>query len=395
MDVRIDSFRALLDSLPSIAKEGLLIHAQRLPASARTMLLPRQLAYYYDRHADGESVGKPAGFVCGVSGRNLLPAVNFCQDIRAWRARLERHGIKVVKAASFSGRSQRDHLRYAKKIGYPVVLKPVIRNTLYEEFITDISNENELEFLFRKSRELKKNKASDLTASPYAMTRLSEDHVDEHGRRFLPLSVRYLLEKQLAGRHLRLIMAEGQLAAAFHKPLQDKAWQPADNLHESYRALGEKVAKVMQGMAFLRIDLVVEDPASEAKEGNHAVISLSEHLKCYKLYDEHPAVTQRLLELVAGCSPDISLETPLQIEAVLAGISRGERLERELRRTAQALGMELAIEELDQVTGRVRFHASGPAWAGSALTWAYANGLGIEEIPTSVDVKVIRSGRGG
>ncbi|MDI5933053.1 hypothetical protein [Halomonas kalidii] len=389
MDVRIDSFGALLDSLPSITKEGLLIHAQRLPASARTLLLPRQLAYYYDHPAsDGEPVQQPAGFVCGVNGRNLLPAVNFCQDIRAWRARLERHGIKVVSAASFSGRSQRDHQRYAKKLGYPVVLKPVIRNTLYEEYITDIKSEDELEFLFRKSRELKKNKASDLAASPYAMTRLSEDHVDEHGRRYLPLSVRYMLEKQLEGRQLRLIMAEGQVVAAVHKYPQDQVWQIVETLHESYRVLGEKVAGVMQGMAYLRIDLIVDDPSIEAQDGNHAVIALSEHLKCYKLYYDHPALTQQLLERVAGGTPGRSLDAPMRFAAVLAGISHGQRLESELMRTGRAMGLELTLEELDEVTGRVRFQAVGPAWAGCALTWVYANGLGIEQVPTSVDIQM-------
>ncbi|AXY41421.1 hypothetical protein [Halomonas sp. JS92-SW72] len=393
MDVRIDSFSAVLNSLPSIAREGLLIHAQRLPASARTLLLPRQLAYYYadsTEHADSTEAGAPDGFVCGVSGRNLLPAVNFCQDIRAWRARLERHGIKVVKAASFSGRSQRDHLRFARKIGYPVVLKPVIRNTLYEEYVKEIKREAELDFLFSHSRELKKNKASDLAASPYAMTRLSEDHVDEHGRRYLPLSVRYMVEKQLEGEQLRLIMADGQVAAAFHKRPEHRAWQTVGALHASYRALGEKVAAVMQGMAYLRIDLIVDDATREAQEGNHAVIALSEHLKCYKLYHDHPVESQRLLERVAGGASDRPLEAPMQFSAVLAGISHGPRLEKELVRTTQALGLELILEELDEVTGRVRFQAAGPAWAGSALTWVYANGLGIEEVPTSVDVTIVR-----
>lgn len=382
MDVRIDSFGALLDSLPSITKEGLLVHALRLPTSARALLLPRQLAYYYDAQADQESSDAPEGFVCGVSGRNLLPAVNFCQDIRAWRTHLERHGIKVVKAASFSGRSLRDHLRYAKKIGYPVVLKPVIRNTLYEEFIRDIKTEDELEFLFRKSRELKKNKASDLSASPYAMTRLSEDYVDEHGRPFLPLSVRYMLEKQLSGQHLRLIVAEGEVVAALYKDPKEKLWKLADILHNSYRMLGKKIADTMQGMVFLRIDLIVDDPSSEATEHNYAVISLSEHLKLYKLYHEHPSLTQRLLEMVAGRSS--ANDSNQQHYIVLSGISNEQRLQQELIRVCQALGVKIDVEDIDEVTGRVSFKSLGTGWSLAGLSWIYANGLSIEEVPTSV-----------
>ncbi|CAM9286828.1 unnamed protein product [Ectocarpus sp. 12 AP-2014] len=386
MDASLDNFTNFLEKLPSITKEGLLVHALRMPNSAQSLLLPRQLAYYYQQiptpEAGAENV-KPSGYVCGVSGRNLLPEVNFCQDIRAWRARLERAGIKVVKAASFSGRSIRDHIRYARKIGYPVVLKPVIRNTLFEEYIKDIKNDAELEFLFRQSRELKKQKASDLSASPYAMTRLSEDHIDEHGRTFLPLSVRYMVEKQQEGQQLRLIMAFGNVVAALTKPAGAKQWQQSTDIHESYHDVGRKVAKVLQGMDFLRIDLIVDNPAATASDGNHVVIAVSEHLKCYKLITDHFDTTQAILEQVAECKmPDLSKEATIHVE--LSGVSNGQRLKKELADVANMLALTLKLDELDEVIGRVNFELSGPFWALASLTWIYANGLGINEVPTSV-----------
>lgn len=386
MDASLDNFTNLLEKLPSITKEGLLVHALRMPNSAQSLLLPRQLAYYYQQiptpEAGAENV-KPSGYVCGVSGRNLLPEVNFCQDIRAWRARLERAGVKVVKAASFSGRSIRDHIRYARKIGYPVVLKPVIRNTLFEEYIKDIKNDAELEFLFRQSRELKKQKASDLSASPYAMTRLSEDHIDEHGRKFLPLSVRYMVEKQQEGQQLRLIMAFGNVVAALTKPAGAKQWQQSADIHESYHGVGRKVAKVLQGMDFLRIDLIVDNPASPASDDNHVVIAVSEHLKCYKLITDHFDTTQAILEQVAECKmPDLAKEATIHVE--LSGVSNGQRLKQELADVANMLALTLKLDELDEVIGRVHFELSGPNWALACLTWIYANGLGINEVPTSV-----------
>jgi hypothetical protein len=381
LDTRFDSFSALVNLLPSYTREGLLVHARLMPLSARTLLLPRQLAYYYPR----KSGQKPLGFVSGVSGRNELSTVNFCQDIRGWRARLERHGIKVVKAASFSGRSQRDHLRFAEEIGYPVVLKPVIRNTLYEECSKDIASAEELAVKFKQSRLLRKNKASDLTASPYAMTRLSEDHVDEQGNRFLPLGVRYMVEKQLEGRQLRLIMARGQVAAAFHRSSGEKSWQTADSLHPSYVELGEKVAAVMQGMAFLRIDLIIQDQQVEAGKTNYGVIGISEHLKLYKLLRDHPVLVQRLLGLVADGGDPHARPESLQVRVVLSGISNEKLLCSELEKTADSLGVEAAIGELDDVTGCVSLQIAGPSWAAAGLTWVYANGLGLSEIPTSVD----------
>lgn len=386
MDASLDNFTNLLEQLPSITKEGLLVHALRMPNSAQSLLLPRQLAYYYQQiptpEAGAENV-KPSGYVCGVSGRNLLPEVNFCQDIRAWRARLERAGVKVVKAASFSGRSIRDHVRYARKIGYPVVLKPVIRNTLFEEYIKDIKNDAELEFLFRQSRELKKQKASDLSASPYAMTRLSEDHIDEHGRKFLPLSVRYMVEKQQEGQQLRLIMAFGNVVAVLTKPAGAKQWQQSADLHESYHGVGRKVAKVLQGMDFLRIDLIVDNPASPASDDNHVVIAVSEHLKCYKLITDHFDTAQAILEQVAECKmPDLAKEATIHVE--LSGVSNGQRLKKELADVANMLALTLKLDELDEVIGRVHFELSGPSWALASLTWIYANGLGIKEVPTSV-----------
>src|SRR5690554_3228225 len=336
MDTPFNSFTSLLEKLPSITREGLLVHAMRMPGSTKALLLPRQLAYYYAlSDADVASLvsesplARPAGFVCGVSGRNQLPAANFCQDIRAWRARLERSDIKVVKAASFSGRSRRDHIRYARRIGYPVVLKPVIRNTLFEEFVKDIKSDDELEFLFHQSRELKKQKASDLAASPYAMTRLSEDHVDEHGRKFLPLSVRYMVEKQQPGQLLRLLLDQGRVVAAFIKPDEDGAWQQADGLHESYLELGRKVDRVLQGLAFLRVDLKVDDPSVPADEDNHAVIALSEHLKCYKLLKDHPEAAWQILVRVAECQKP-ELESQVTRDVELSGVSNGQRLRDEL-----------------------------------------------------------------
>jgi hypothetical protein len=396
MDTRFDSFASLLGKLPGITREGLLIHAMRMPGSAKALLLPRQLAYYYSFPEASPSSSQPAGnapptspsarptgFVCGVSGRSQLPAVNFCQDIRAWRARLERRGIQVVKAASFSGRSRRDHIRYARKIGYPVVLKPVIRNTLFEEFVKDIKSDDELEFLFRQSRELKKQKASDLAASPYAMTRLSEDHVDEHGRKFLPLSVRYMVEKQQPGQLVRLLVARGRVVAAFIKPEEDQGWQQAQGLHDSYLKIGEEVDRVLQGMAFLRVDLKVADPTAPADDGNHAVIALSEHLKCYKLLADHPEQAWSILGQVAECQKP-ALESQATRKVELSGVSNGERLKQELTQVAATLGIAIELKELDQVTGRVQLTATGPLWALAGLTWIYANGLGIDEVPTSV-----------
>ncbi|MGP9497488.1 hypothetical protein [Halomonas sp. AOP43-D1-4] len=388
MDASLENFTDLLGKLPSITREGLLVHALRMPTSAQSLLLPRQLAYYYQqipKPEAGAENAKPSGYVCGVSGRNLLPEVNFCQDIRAWRARLERAGVKVVKAASFSGRSIRDHIRYARKIGYPVVLKPVIRNTLFEEYIKDIKNDAELEFLFRQSRELKKQKASDLSASPYAMTRLSEDHIDEHGRKFLPLSVRYMVEKQQEGEQLRLIVAFGKVVAALTKPAGAKQWQQSDDIHESYEAVGRKVAKVLQGMDFLRVDLIVDNPTEPANNDNYVVIALSEHLKCYKLISDHFDAAQAILEQVAECKmPDLSTEATIHVE--LSGVSNGQRLKQELGDVASVLALTLKLDELDEVTGRVHFELSGPTWALASLTWIYANGLGINEVPTSVTV---------
>lgn len=390
MDASLENFTDLLGKLPAITREGLLVHAMRMPNSAQSLLLPRQLAYYYQQiptpKAGAENI-KPSGYVCGVSGRNLLPEVNFCQDIRAWRARLERSGVKVVKAASFSGRSIRDHIRYARKIGYPVVLKPVIRNTLFEEYIKDIKNDAELEFLFRQSRELKKQKASDLSASPYAMTRLSEDHIDEHGRKFLPLSVRYMVEKQQQGQQLRLIVAFGKIVAALTKPAGAKQWQQSTDIHESYKAVGRKVAKVLQGMDFLRVDLIVDNPLEPASDDNHVVIALSEHLKCYKLITDHFDTTQAILEQVAECKmPDLSKQATMHVE--LSGVSNGLRLKQELTDVANVLALGLKLDELDEVTGRVNFELSGPTWALASLTWIYANGLGINEVPTSATVRI-------
>lgn len=396
MEARIPNFNSLLSKMPGITCEGLLIHAMRMSNSAQALLLPRQLAYYYEQLPSqapataetAEAPHNPVGFVCGVSGRNELPAVNFCQDIRAWRARLERGGINVVKAASFSGRSLRDHTHYARKIGYPVVLKPVIRNTLFEEHITEIVSDDELEFLFRQSRDMSKQNASDLAESPYAMTRLSEDHVDEHGRRCLPLGVRYMVEKQRKGQALRLIIAQNQVVSAFTKPDGSDQWLEATELHESYLTLGAKIARVLQGMAFLRVDLIVDDPAAPADKAkdNYAVIAVSEHLKCYGLLESSPDMAWHILQQVAECQPP-ELNSHIAREVELSGVSNGERLKQELTQAAALFGVDIDLQDLDQVTGRVTFSASGPLWALAGLTWGYANGLGVDEVPTSVTIR--------
>lgn len=376
----IDSFDAFLNSLPTVAREGFLVNAKLMPLSERTLLLPRQLAYYYNNN-------QPLGFVAGVSGRNQLPTANFCQDIRSWRIMLQRGGVSVIEGASFSGRAKQDHLRYANKVGYPVVLKPVVRNTLYEESIKNINTEEELKESFIASRVLKKNKASDLSASPYAMTRLSEDHIDERGHRFLPLGVRYMVEKQLAGQQLRLIIAHGEVVAAFYKDSKSDFWHTAASLHDSYKALGSKIANIMQGMAFIRVDLIVEDISDIVTDSNYSVVVLSEHLKLYEHFNEHSQQISSLLSYVTESNANVNMEDNVfqKYHIKLTGISNSERLKEELSVAAGNLGLALDIEDLDQVTGSVDFTIEGSAWAISALTWAYANGILNQEIPTSVD----------
>lgn len=396
MEARLNNFASMLSKMPSITREGLLIHAMRMSSNAKVLLLPRQLAYYYEElpsqvSATTEATAasyKPVGFVCGVSGRNQLPTVNFCQDIRAWRARLERGGINVVKAASFSGRSLRDYTHYARRIGYPVVLKPVIRNTLFEEHITGIDSDSELKFLFRQTREMRKQSASDLAASPYAMTRLSEDHVDEHGRLCLPLGVRYMVEQQRVGQSLRLIIAQGKVVSALSKPSGSDDWLQTTKLHDSYFELGAKIADILQGMAFLRVDLIIDDPTTPADKAQdtYAVIAISEHLKCYGLLENHPDMAWDILQQVAECQkPNVNSHIAREVE--LSGVSNGERLKQELTEAATLFGIDIDLQELDQVTGRVKFSASGPLWALAGLTWSYANGLGIDEVPTSVTIQ--------
>lgn len=267
--------RSLLFDCSAELLDGWLVHASAIRHGLHTWLLPGQALM---TGSDSESMGE-LSFAHGVPLEGQLSMATLVQDKRIRRAMLEEQDIPIPKGATFSiGRGSRDARRYASRIGYPVVVKPMVGDNTIET----LSNIASLEDLRAAMRYLKVAPPfrPDHIASSYAFTAIQTPRED--GSAETRESYRYLIEKELSGRYIRTLTVHDELVSAVHAP--HGAWsQIADGqdllgtLHHSFEALISRVCHTFSGLSVVAVDVVVsEDPSLPLDQQNVAVVEVSE-----------------------------------------------------------------------------------------------------------------------
>src|SRR5690606_41279686 len=153
------------------------------------------------RPAEG---GPELSFVHGIPQTSSLAAVTYAQDKRMRRELLERAGLLVPPGGSFAiGRELDEALAFASEIGYPVVVKPAVGDNISESLV-DIGDEQQLREAIAYLRQPELERPS-FTRSAYGLTLLLEPE-EEDGRTVAPAGYQFLLERQVPGNYLRLVV---------------------------------------------------------------------------------------------------------------------------------------------------------------------------------------------
>ncbi|MGP9625793.1 hypothetical protein ACT3SA_07335 [Halomonas sp. AOP42-A1-22] len=243
--------------------DGFNVLCQALLYGARVKVMPGQLFLI-----EGEGQSKKTAFVHSVALSTRLSTITFVLQKRFRRAIHQRKKVPVPVGATFSYFAKRDPARYAKKIGYPVVVKEVFgENPAYAVY--DVKNAKQLAKAITKVKAHLPTTAEQEPAS-YAQTiNLSSAEMDEDGTRTKSDKARFLIEKQLQGTQYRSFVVNGKHALTLQKD-NNAIYEVMPD--EKIRHLAGQAVNVISGLANGTVDIVSE------VDGGAYVVELSERI---------------------------------------------------------------------------------------------------------------------
>lgn len=374
-----------VDACPPELTDGWLVHTAALQAGYATLLFPGQAMLLAD---GGEDV--PEGsFVHGVPHQTQLAAATFVQDRRVRRAMLEKEKIPVPRGATFSlgGRIQ-GALGFAKRLGFPLVLKPMVGDNTIE---TRVGLKDSLELTeaiddLRVAPQLR----ADYTSASYAFTAIHTPREDDSTK--TRGNYRYLIEDHLHGRYVRFLLVNHKVVSVFESP--GGAWDFTEagrevlgSTHSSLLGHAERTESVFPGLAVTAVDMVLEKGISVPLDSqNCAVVEVSERPWLAMQASVSPEwsleIARAILAQTVGLSGALREPTPtVDLDVRWQGVTDMEGFLGTVREMASTAGVTSQVEPEDIVGGIARGRLSGPA-ATIALfnELAVAGHIGAEQL---------------
>lgn len=357
--------------------DGWAIHAAALEHGVNTTLFPGQVLLCHGPE------GAQGAFANGVPNSSRLSTVSFTQDNHIRRELVAARDVPVPRARSFSvGSGLADALEYAEHLGYPVVLKPVLNDSTIE-VIAGVTDSDDLIAAWQYYGTVPTLR-SDFTAGSYSITQPMTPR--KGGGTRTRRSYRILVEEQVHGQYLRLLIVDGELVSCVIAP--DGPWQTylaqeiLENIHPSVRDIAQEVWAAYPGLTVMAVDVVLRDYTAEQSEGSWQLVELSERPW---LFLQHQTQTEtfrhsatRILQAeLASSSTDMSLNSVSKEVAVSfrwEGISRpGETVE-EIAALSRTAGLVGWAHVHDTIGGVITGH-----WQGTAPTIALLNELAVSD----------------
>ncbi len=351
-------------AIPAVIRDGYEVHRAALRHGLNVLLYPRQVMM--TRPAEG---GPELSFVHGIPQTSSLAAVTYAQDKRMRRELLERAGLLVPPGGSFAiGRELDEALAFASEIGYPVVVKPAVGDNISESLV-DIGDEQQLREAIAYLRQPELERPS-FTRSAYGLTLLLEPE-EEDGRTVAPAGYQFLLERQVQGNYLRLVVLGEEIISAIHcadgptPTAGDK--EVTDELHPSLRALATAALRTIPELPLAAIDVVLTDHRRPVDEQQVWIVELSERpwLSTQAAISEH--ASQRIGEAIlqyeanaAGLSLPPSKDD-VSVEFLIEGATNPEAVVSAIAAAAADAGLTKQVSVLDRVDGTVNGNLHGSA----------------------------------
>jgi hypothetical protein len=266
---------AVADGIPDDLRDGYEIHRAALSYGMDVSLYPRQVLLAGYRDSDVR-----LAFVHGIPQTSNLAAVTYAQDKRMRRELLARAGLPVPEGATFAIGRQRDGARrFARAIGYPVVVKPAVGENMREVF-AGLWNERELDAAIDYFRTPEADRPG-FTRAAYSLTLLLEPD-EEDGRTVTPAGYQFLLERHVSGRPLRLLVIGDRVVSGVYLPGDSATAQDGtggdvcDEVHPTVAALAVRAARAVPGLAAAAVDLVLADHRRAVRDQPLWIVDFSE-----------------------------------------------------------------------------------------------------------------------
>lgn len=244
-------------TVPAELRDGYEVHQSLLRHGLDVVLYPRQVMM-------ASTAAGELSFVHGIPETSTLSAVTYAQDKRMRRAQLERAGVPVPKGATFSvGRGIKEAKAFARRVGYPVVVKPAMGDNAIEAF-ADVADEEQLDAAIDYLR-TPPTERDTFVRSAYALTELREPG-EEEGRIVVPPGYRFLVEQQVTGSYVRLLVIGREVRSAVRLPVPPGVMAPLEpgedvfaELHPTVAELAVRAVSGIPGLTVASVDLVVSD----------------------------------------------------------------------------------------------------------------------------------------
>ncbi|MDZ5077002.1 hypothetical protein [Nesterenkonia sp. HG001] len=356
--------------MPSALRDGFEVHTAALARRMSVTLLPRQVLIV---GGDGRPAGETA-FAHGIPQTTTLSGATFAQDKRIRRAILAKAGFKVPKGATFSvGRSRGAARRYAERIGYPVVLKPAQGDNTIETQ-ADIRDEEALvrgaEYFFAPPGD-----RADYVRAAYALTELREPGI-HNGQIVVPPGYRFLIEEQVRGAYVRLLVLEGQIVNAMYLPhgpwnSGDQGKDITDEVHESLKTVARDVVTAFQGLSLAAVDVVVPDWRTEVTRQEVPIVELSERpwlaVQGAVSSDTAEELAVAILESGVARTLPTPTDTGIHVQTRLEGAVNAQGFLDAMIGAADTLDLEAMGQVADTALGTVTMTLRGGAHDVAAL----------------------------
>ncbi|HIT76666.1 MAG TPA: hypothetical protein IAA98_13875 [Candidatus Avipropionibacterium avicola] len=357
-----------------VAVDGTLVLGSLLGKGFEVSVYPRQVVTAIDPASDGPELA----FVHGLPSSSGLAPVTYAQDKRMRRALLERHRVPIPRGATFTmSRGIRGAHRFAAQVGFPVVIKPAVGDSIIETH----SGLGDVAAMDRALDELRTppSERPGFSRAAYGLTELREPG-EENGRIVVPPGYTFLVEKQLSGHYLRFLVIDGEIASVI-----DCDGAPGDGtlrggveitnqVHPGLVEIALRGARAIPGLAVVAVDLVTADPRADAASPGTAVVELSERpgLWVQRLVD--PGLADRLATRIVeahlashGIGPGSAaehLEVVLEAHAI-PDVEQGADV---ITSAATAYGLVARVRDTDRLAGVVRADLHGAAGSIAQLT---------------------------
>lgn len=340
--------------------DGFNVLCQALLYGAKVKVMPGQLFLI---EGEGGSDKKTA-FVHSVALSTRLSTITFVLQKRFRRAIHQRKKVPVPVGATFSYFAKKDPVKYAKKIGYPVVVKEVFgENPAYAVY--DVENSKQLAEAIAKVKAHLPTTAEHEPAS-YAQTiNLSSAEMDEGGTRTKSDKARFLIEKQLQGVHYRSFVVNGKHVLTLQKE-SDTIFEVTPP--EAIKLLAENAVNTISGLSNGTVDIVHE------AGGEAYVVELSERIvvpeSCRNRLSICDKVFSRIfLSEVNSAGVKLRSKKKSSIYNMkFHGITNSDVFISSMSSMASAMGATLSVASRDDVGGAVSVCFKGKALLAALFT---------------------------